>query len=58
MEKNKELKANQAKLVNAENKIDLLEMKLQNEADQKEKLMIEIKNYQKTFAEIKTKNEL
>ena len=58
MEKNKELKANEAKLVDAEKKIDKLEMKLQNEADQKEKLMIERKNDQKTFAEIKTKNEL
>ena len=58
MEKNKELKAVEIKLVYAENKIDKLEMKLQNEADQKEKLMIERKNDQKTFAEIKTKNEL
>ena len=58
MEKNKELKAVEIKLENAENKIDKLEMKLQNEADQKEKLMIERKNDQKTFAEIKTKNEL
>ena len=58
MEKNKVLKAVEIKLVDAEKKIDKLEMKLQNEADQKEKLMIEIKNYQKTFAEIKTKNEL
>ena len=58
MEKNKELKAVEIKLENAEKKIDKLEMKLQNEADQKEKLMIERKNYQKSFAEIKTKNEL
>ena len=32
-------------------------MKLQNEADQKEKLMIERKNDIKTFADLKTKNE-
>ena len=58
MEKIKELKAVEIKLVDAEKKIDKLEMKLKNEADQKEKLMIERKNDQKTFAEIKTKNEL
>jgi hypothetical protein len=33
-------------------------MKLQNEANQKEKLMIERKNDQKTFSDMKTKNEL
>ena len=58
LEKNKELKAVEIKLENAEKKIYKLEMKMQNEADQKEKLMIERKNDQKTFAEIKTKNEL
>ena len=33
-------------------------MEKKNEADQKEKLMIERKNDQKTFAQMKTKNEL
>ena len=47
---NKEFKAIEAKLEDAEKKIDKLKMKLQNEADQKEKLMIERKNDQKTFA--------
>ncbi len=39
-------------------KIDKLEMDLKNEADQKEKLMIERKNDQKTFTDMKTKNEI
>ena len=53
----KEFKANEAKLEDAEKKIDKLEIELKNEADQKEKLMIERKNDQKTFADLKTKNE-
>ena len=35
-----------------------LKLKRKNKADQKEKLMIERKNDQKTFAEMKTKNEI